>query len=83
MREREERARRKFLSSEEVKESSKVTFQQIWAVTFIGTHPKEKLYSRGRHENGGRGTTTRARFLRQVLGTIFMAIVLLKSVRSV
>ena len=46
MREREERARRKFMSSEEVKESSKKTFQQIWVAAFIGTHPKEKPYSR-------------------------------------
>lgn len=46
MREREGRARRKFLSNEEVKEGSKKTFQQIWAASFIGTHPKAKSYSR-------------------------------------
>ena len=34
------------MSNEEVKESSKKTFQQIWAAAFIGTHPKEKSYSR-------------------------------------
>ena len=34
------------MSSEEVKESSKKTFQRIWAVAFIDTHPKEKLYNR-------------------------------------
>ena len=46
LREREKRARSEFLSSEEVKESSKKTFQQIWAAAFIGMHPNEKLYSR-------------------------------------
>jgi len=44
LREREKRARKKFLSSEEVKESNKKTVQQIYAATFIGTHPKEKSY---------------------------------------
>lgn len=46
LRETEEIARRKFMGSEEVKESSKKTFQQIWAAAFIGTHPKAISYSR-------------------------------------
>jgi len=46
LRQIEERARRKFLSSEEVKKSSKKTYQQIRAVTFIVMHPKTNLYNR-------------------------------------
>ena len=75
MREREERARREFLSSEEMKESSEEmkessekTFQQIWAATFIGTHPKENPYSKRKAQKSRKsGNKFWAHFLRLVV----------------
>jgi len=67
LREREKRAMREFLSSEEVKESSKKTFQQIWAIAFIGTHSKGKIIH---HEKG----TKIKEEGQQILGTFFEAV---------
>jgi len=83
LREREERARRKFLSSEEVKESSENTFQQIWTTTLIVTHPKEKPYSRRKAQKSRKRNSSNGMNFEANLSTNFEAFGLLKSVRFV
>lgn len=55
------------MSSEEVKQSNKKTFQRIWAAAFIGTHPKAKLYNKQkaqklRKRDSSKGTNFEASF---------------------
>ena len=79
----EERARTKFLSSEEVKESSKKIFQQIWAAAFIGTHHKEKPYSIRKAQKSRKRDNKKGIKFEADLGTNSEATVLLKFVQSV
>ena len=66
-----------------MKKSSEKTFQQTWAATFIGTHPKAKPYSRRKAQVLGKRDNNEGTDFEADLGMNFEAAVLLKFVRSV